>query len=275
MDLDLLEYQPNTLDAVGVIPGVGEVADALNGVVYLAEGDKASAALSFVSCVPLAGDAIGKGAKNAGKLLGIASDSAKYVDDVAELGQTIAKNSDEVIEAVVDNSDEAIDSIKSAVKNSDGATGTVKSAVKNSDSATDVVKSTAKNNDVASDVAKNVATDKEPVTIVLKYKDGWTDAQKAAADAKVKALTEAHTEKIHVERSGPSASKIYKDAHGVDSVPKGSDVDHVIDLQLGGKNDVSNMSPLDSSVNRSLGAQIMHAIKDYPDGTVFGKFIIQ
>ena len=94
----------------------------------------------------------------------------------------------------------------------------------------------------------------------MKYKDGWTDAQKAAADAKVKALTEAHTEKIHVERSGPSASKIYKDAHGVDSVPKGSDVDHVIDLQLGGKNDVSNMSPLDSSVNRSLGAQIMHAI---------------
>ena len=35
-----------TLDVVGMIPGVGEVADGANALVYLAEGDKVSAALS-------------------------------------------------------------------------------------------------------------------------------------------------------------------------------------------------------------------------------------
>ena len=41
-----------------------------------------------------------------------------------------------------------------------------------------------------------------------------------------------------------------------DSVPAGYDVDHVIDLQLGSADHVSNMRPLDASVNRSMGAQI-------------------
>ena len=129
----------NTLDAVGVIPGVGEVADALNGVVYLAEGDTKNAVNSLVSCVPVVGDAIGKGAKNAGRLLGIASDSAKYVDDVVELGQSAAKNGKEMIEAVVDNSDEAIEAIETAIKNSDGATDAIKSTVKNSSDVVDDV----------------------------------------------------------------------------------------------------------------------------------------
>ena len=34
------------------------------------------------------------------------------------------------------------------------------------------------------------------------------------------------------------------------------------------------MNPLDKSVNRSLGVQIMNAIRDYEVGTVFGKFTI-
>jgi hypothetical protein len=49
--------------------------------------------------------------------------------------------------------------------------------------------------------------------------------------------------------------------------PPGYDVDHVIDLQLGGKYSLSNMLPLSSSVNHSLGAQIMHAIKEAENGT--------
>lgn len=39
--------------------------------------------------------------------------------------------------------------------------------------------------------------------------------------------------------------------------------------------DILNMNPLDMSVNRSLGVQIKNAIKDYPDGTVFGQFTIK
>lgn len=87
---------------------------------------------------------------------------------------------------------------------------------------------------------------------------------------KLKALTEADTVKTKVDRKGTSASSRYKSANGKNSVPVGYDVDHTIDLQLGGVDDVSNMNPLDMSVNRSLGAQIHNAIKDYDDGTIFG-----
>ena len=40
------------------------------------------------------------------------------------------------------------------------------------------------------------------------------------------------------------------------NVPDGYDVDHTIDHQLGGRDEVSNMKPLDIAVNRSLGKQI-------------------
>ncbi|WP_300379880.1 hypothetical protein [Clostridium sp.] len=109
----------------------------------------------------------------------------------------------------------------------------------------------------------------------MKYKDGWTAAQKAEADAKVRALTEADTVKTVPNRRGTSASSRYKKANGSDSVLKGNDVDHTIDLQLGGADDILNMNPLDASVNRSLGKQIQIKTKDYPVGTRFGDFTIK
>lgn len=112
------------------------------------------------------------------------------------------------------------------------------------------------------------------VDVDLKYKEGWTSAQKAEADAKVKALTEANTVKTPVTRRGTSASSRYKSAYGKNSVLQGYDVDHIIDLQLGGADDILNMNPLDLSVNRSLGVQIKNAINDYDVGTVFDKFTI-
>ena len=107
-----------------------------------------------------------------------------------------------------------------------------------------------------------------------KYKDGWTAEQRSEADAKVKALSDATTIKTFVRRSGSSATARYKSVYGNESVPKGYDVDHIIDLQLGGADDIFNMNPLDMSVNRSLGVQIKNAIKNYPNGTVFGKLTI-
>ena len=50
-------------------------------------------------------------------------------------------------------------------------------------------------------------------------------------------------------------------------VPRGSDVDHVTDLQLGGADDILNMNPLEMSVNRSLGAQIGNQIRGLEPGT--------
>ena len=103
------------------------------------------------------------------------------------------------------------------------------------------------------------------VDVSLRYKDGWTDAQRAAADAKVQALNSADLTVTPPQRSGTSASSRYKAAGG--TVPQGSDVDHTVDLQLGGADNLSNMAPLDSSVNRSLGAQVQQQIKGLPPGT--------
>ncbi|MDJ0344659.1 RHS repeat-associated core domain-containing protein [Streptomyces sp. H10-C2] len=93
----------------------------------------------------------------------------------------------------------------------------------------------------------------------LKYKDDWDETQRAAADEKVATLdTEAKAGKLKIttsSRSSTSASTRYRRANGQGSVPAGSDVDHTIDLQLGGADDVKNMSPLNLSVNRSLGPQ--------------------
>lgn len=46
-----------TLDLVGLIPAVGELADGANALVYLAEGDKINAALSAASMLPVGGQA--------------------------------------------------------------------------------------------------------------------------------------------------------------------------------------------------------------------------
>lgn len=43
------------LDAFGMVPVVGEIADLTNGVLYLIEGDGVNATLSFASSVPIAG----------------------------------------------------------------------------------------------------------------------------------------------------------------------------------------------------------------------------
>src|SRR5690606_41374345 len=66
-------------------------------------------------------------------------------------------------------------------------------------------------------------------------------------------------------RSRGSAGSRYR-ANGGD-VPTGHDVDHSIDLQLGGPDTLANMSPLDRSVNRSLGPQIAGQLRSLPPGT--------
>lgn len=51
------------LDALGLIPGIGEIFDAANALYYAIEGDWLLAALSIISMIPEIGDAIGKGSK--------------------------------------------------------------------------------------------------------------------------------------------------------------------------------------------------------------------
>ena len=51
------------LDLAGLIPGLGEFADAANVIDYARKGDYLFAALSLISLVPVVGDAVGKGGK--------------------------------------------------------------------------------------------------------------------------------------------------------------------------------------------------------------------
>ena len=106
----------------------------------------------------------------------------------------------------------------------------------------------------------------------LSYKENWTLEQRAEADAKCKALSNADTVKTKPERGSTSASSKYKSEYGEDSVLKTQDVDHTIDLQLGGVDDILNMNPLDRSVNRSLGRQIAYVIEDLDYGAVLKNF---
>lgn len=117
--------------------------------------------------------------------------------------------------------------------------------------------------------------DKNQYNIELKYKEDWNATQRLEAYKKVQKLSNSKTIKTVVNRQKVSASKVFKKFNGFDSVPNGCDVDHIVDLQLGGNDNILNMSPLDSSVNKSLGIQIHNKIKYYPYGTKFKKFSIK
>ena len=82
-----------TLDAAGVIPGIGEVADGLNAIWYIKEKQWFNAALSIISLLPIAGDIIGKGTKYLAKgNKGIARFVAKYGDDIAKIWKKFTSN---------------------------------------------------------------------------------------------------------------------------------------------------------------------------------------
>ncbi|WP_292157701.1 hypothetical protein [Mesorhizobium sp.] len=106
----------------------------------------------------------------------------------------------------------------------------------------------------------------------LYYMPEWDAAQRAAADLKVQLLTDSETVVSTSVRGSKSARKMFEEAGN--EIPAGSDVDHGIDLQLGGSHTVSNLAVLDSSVNRSLGPQIWHQIKDLPLGTKINRVTI-
>jgi hypothetical protein len=120
-------------------------------------------------------------------------------------------------------------------------------------------------NEFAEDMTAPQMGNRSGVDLALKHKPGWTATQQAEATAKAQTLNDSETSVTQVDRTGSSATRRYRQAKGV--IPEGSDVDHVVDLQLGGADTLSNMRPLNSSVNRSLGAQIQQQIKDLPAGT--------
>lgn len=62
----------SVMDVAGLIPGAGEIADAINGGLYTLEGNAVDASLSFAGMLPIGGQlaTAGKWARNAMKFVG-------------------------------------------------------------------------------------------------------------------------------------------------------------------------------------------------------------
>ena len=115
----------------------------------------------------------------------------------------------------------------------------------------------------------------EPVEIKLKRNKTWDKLQNAQGDEKLRILTEAKTVRTRPPERKKNLKKDYIKTFGKDSIPAGYDLDHKVDLQLGGADTIENAWPLEKSVNRSLGKQIERAIRKYPYGTEFSRFYFE
>mgnify|MGYP001157383124 CR=1 FL=1 len=113
------------LDAFGLIPGAGEIADGLNAVISLVRGKPVDALLSVVSLVPAAGDAIGKSSKLVLKaiepVVGAIKSGEKTADIVKSMGKSFesAKDSFKIIKNFVVKHGDTIKDIFRSVKEAD------------------------------------------------------------------------------------------------------------------------------------------------------------
>lgn len=112
---------------------------------------------------------------------------------------------------------------------------------------------------------RGVVANGEGVDLNLFYHPRWSAAQRAEADAKVAILDKANTVARQTARRR-SVAKAFRKNMG--QIPPGMEIDHEVDLQLNGEDSENNMWFLNISVNRSLGAQVRHRIKNLRLGTV-------
>lgn len=88
---DMREVGHASLDAAGLIPGIGEIADLTNALWYAEEGRYVPAALSLISVIPAVGDAIGKGVKYSVKTGKLPRSVHKHSDKVSKYWPRIRK----------------------------------------------------------------------------------------------------------------------------------------------------------------------------------------
>lgn len=96
--LDTVQF---ALDILGLIPAFGEIADALNAIIYALRKDYVNAGLSLAACIPFAGWAAtggkigGKLAKFFGKI-----DVSKVIDTIKDAGSTVIKYGEQAIDFI-------------------------------------------------------------------------------------------------------------------------------------------------------------------------------
>lgn len=90
-----MNWLQTALDVVGLVPVVGEPADAINAAIYTARGDYANAALSAAAVVPVAGIAA-TATKFATKYSGDALSVARTLGRAGESAAGITKNTERI-----------------------------------------------------------------------------------------------------------------------------------------------------------------------------------
>lgn len=158
------EWVHGSLDAVGFIPGIGEIADGLNGLIYLGEGRYVEASVSALAMIPILGD-LGKAGKW-GLTIGkeVLEEAVEKVAKEAaeELAEKVIKESvEEVTEKVVKETSEEL--LEKSAKESleEVAEKTIKESGDElaEKAAKDVLeKATTEAADVATTAVKNTAT---------------------------------------------------------------------------------------------------------------------
>lgn len=87
------------LDIVGLVPGLGEVADGVNGVISLARGDNVGAALSFGAMIPFAGwGATGaRWARNGARYSDEIAGAVRYGDEAVDAAGTTGRRAEDIL----------------------------------------------------------------------------------------------------------------------------------------------------------------------------------
>ena len=99
------EWVHGALDTVGFVPGLGDIADGLNGLIYLGEGRYLEATVSALAMIPLIGD-LGKGGKWGFKL------GKEALEETVEV--VVKESAEEVLEVAIKEGAEEI--VEVAVK---------------------------------------------------------------------------------------------------------------------------------------------------------------
>jgi len=89
--LGWLDYVQGGLDVVGLVPGIGEIADGANALIYLGRGDYTNAGLSAAAMIPFAGAAF-TGTKIANKAIRYSKLADKAHGTAATFNKTTSIN---------------------------------------------------------------------------------------------------------------------------------------------------------------------------------------
>jgi hypothetical protein len=99
------EWVHGALDVAGFVPGFGEIADGLNGLIYLAEGRYVEASISALAMIPVLGD-LGKAGKLTIKI------GKEVLEEAAE--KVVKEAAEELLEAAAKEAAEEV--VEKAVK---------------------------------------------------------------------------------------------------------------------------------------------------------------